>query len=199
MINPIFYTTQTTSFKGYNPNRKFDLTRIDDIPCPYCGEDMFSLSKFDKALDEAKTAGRMYAVGEMYEKYLINNEFYKFNAPKLMRNPRGFKYAIRNVFLPHASTIEHIIPQSEGGIDDISNYMTACYKCNSNRGSVNLAEMLKKNQNIENNIQKHIDYLKTVLPELIRQRKVSPNYENYPLILAKSLIKASNEKLDITV
>ena len=197
MISTITNNSNITNFKGYNPNRKFDLIKIDDIPCVYCGKEMFSLSKFDKALNEAKTNGNMFRVGQEYAHYLTPEEFKNLDFSLLYRNPKGIKFALRNLFMPHVSTIEHIIPQSKGGIDNISNYMTACYKCNSNRRSTDLCEILNANPEITQNIQKHIDYLKNVLPKLIRERKISPDYANYLQMLAETLKNTTRGQLDL--
>ena len=202
MINSIFnnlrQNTQNT-FNGYGANDKFDLTKIDGIPCAYCGEKMFSLSKYDKALGKAKTIDKMFSVGKMYENYLNDDEYLKLNFLYQGQNPQNFKYAIRKLFIPHTATIEHIIPKSNGGIDNLSNYITTCYKCNSNRKNVDLVNLLNNDTNIAKNIQNHINYLKTVLPQLIRNRKISPEYSNYLEILAKSLNKASKGQLNITI
>lgn len=35
----------------------------------------------------------------------------------------------------NSTTIEHVMPQSEGGADDWDNYAMSCHRCNSNRGT----------------------------------------------------------------
>lgn len=37
----------------------------------------------------------------------------------------------------HLATLEHIIPQCEGGTDHISNCVMACHECNNSRGDMN--------------------------------------------------------------
>ena len=196
MINSINNFSNIFAFKGYNPNRKFDLTRIDGIPCAYCGEKMFALNKFDKLLGEIKSATGYLQLGRLYKEYLNSGELQCLNGQYLISHPRGAKFAIRNLLLPHSSTIEHIVPQSKGGLDDITNYMAVCYGCNSNRGSIDLYEMIKFNPNIADKIKIHIDFLQKNLPELIKNRKLQPEYNNYPEILKNTLKNVSKGLLD---
>ena len=198
MINTV-QNYSIPSFKGYSPTRKFDLTKIDDIPCAYCGGKMFSLSKFDIALNEARTHGKMFRVGQEYSRFLTPVEREILDFPLLFSHPKGLKYAIRNLLMPHASTIEHIRPQSKGGTDDLSNFMAACYLCNGDRKSIPLPEMIAAHPEIPQNVQNHVNYLKSILPELIRCRKISPEYANYLQMLSKTLKKESEGFLNITV
>ena len=190
MINSI-------KFGGYSPNRNYDLTRIDGLPCAYCGRKMFFVGNFDKKLDKAKTEDEYIACGKEYEEYLDVNELPKLNKDYLKDYPKGIKFAVRNLFMPHISTKDHIIPKSSNGISDIENYITVCYMCNSNKKSISLLQLLNSNNSIAENIQNHLDYLKEKLPELIRNRKISPKYRNYPEIIAKNLEKISNGTLKI--
>jgi len=48
---------------------------------------------------------------------------------------QGFKYS---------ATVEHIIPKSQGGPDDLDNYALACYKCNNDRGDKPLEQYLRE-------------------------------------------------------
>lgn len=41
----------------------------------------------------------------------------------------------RDTYNPRACTVEHLIPLSKGGRDDIRNAVTACARCNNNRGN----------------------------------------------------------------
>ncbi len=185
------------SFKGYSPDRKFDLTKINDIPCAYCGQRMLSLSEFDKRLNEARTFSKVLQLGRLYSGYMTPDEISKLNPTYLFNYKGGYKKAVRALIMPHVSTIEHIIPQSKKGIDDISNYMAACYKCNSARRSIDIIDLLDSKPEIAQNIQNHIKFLENIIPKLIKERRISPKYENYPKILAKSLNATSSCKLDI--
>ena len=40
----------------------------------------------------------------------------------------------------HPSTIDHVIPSSEGGTDDVSNLVMACKTCNSSKRALSLDE-----------------------------------------------------------
>lgn len=46
-------------------------------------------------------------------------------------------------------TIEHIIPVSKGGIDDVINYITVCRSCNSSKKDKPLVEFIKDKWNIK--------------------------------------------------
>ena len=57
-------------------------------------------------------------------------------------------------FEPHDTrTIEHIIPSSEGGKDNYSNYLTVKKSWNEKRSSTPLDEFIKKYPQVEKNIK----------------------------------------------
>ena len=53
-------------------------------------------------------------------------------------------------------TIEHIIPSSEGGEDDYSNYLIVKKRWNEKRSSTPLDEFIKKYPQVEENIKKAV-------------------------------------------
>ena len=199
MINKICNSAKMVNFKGYSPTRKFELTKFDDIPCVYCGERTFALSKFDTALDTAGSKNKMFKVAEKYINYLSKEEAKKAEFKLLPREKKEFKRVLRNLFVPHSSTIEHIKPESHGGTYDLANLAAACQRCNGQRKSIPLPEWIRLHPDIPQNAQKHVDYLKIILPELIRNRKISPEYANYLELLAETLKKESEGLLDIKV
>ncbi len=46
-------------------------------------------------------------------------------------------------------SIEHVIPVSKGGIDDVINYITVCRSCNSSKKDKSLMEFIKNKWNIQ--------------------------------------------------
>lgn len=45
-------------------------------------------------------------------------------------------------------TIEHVVPVSEGGLDDIVNYITACRSCNSSKRDKSVIEFLERKHGV---------------------------------------------------
>lgn len=41
-------------------------------------------------------------------------------------------------------SLEHIVPRSEGGTDDIENLAMACVRCNNKRGTVGIEEFMER-------------------------------------------------------
>lgn len=46
-------------------------------------------------------------------------------------------------------SIEHVVPVSKGGIDEIINYITVCRSCNSSKNAKDLVEFVETNWNIQ--------------------------------------------------
>ena len=180
-------------------NQKFSLSKMDGIPCAYCGKKTLSLSKFDKKLYKLKSIEEFLQLGEEYKEYLDEKELQHLNKKYLTRFPLGPKIALRTLFMPHIATKEHIIPRSNGGIDDIKNYIVTCYKCNSARKSIPLYNLFKSDKNISENINNHINFLKKFIPKLIKTKKIAPKYKHYPEIISESIKVASNNQLDIKI
>lgn len=66
-------------------------------------------------------------------------------------------------------TIEHIVPVSKGGIDDISNYITACMHCNSSKRDMLISDFIVKRWDIQiSNLPIHGDVIMDT-PELDKE------------------------------
>lgn len=48
------------------------------------------------------------------------------------------------VLTPFNATVDHIIPQANGGLHNVSNLLLACKKCNSKRGCVPYQKYIKR-------------------------------------------------------
>lgn len=58
------------------------------------------------------------------------------------------QYCKRKFDRSHLS-IEHVVPISKGGIDEIINYITVCRSCNSSKSATDLKDFVEKNWNIQ--------------------------------------------------
>jgi 5-methylcytosine-specific restriction endonuclease McrA len=94
------------------------------------------------------------------ECFKLVNEELKINKPSIIRIPRYIKTGTHKIPLnkqnilkrDHYScvycgddyrrylTIDHVIPQSKGGKNTWDNLVTACFKCNNKKGSLDLEE-----------------------------------------------------------
>ncbi len=59
--------------------------------------------------------------------------------------------------------IDHIIPKSKGGKDGVSNFTTACIKCNLLKGSLSVPEFLLKIKKRYIATKARLAYLKRIL------------------------------------
>lgn len=91
-------------------------------------------------------------------------------------------------------TIEHVRPQSEGGKDNIHNYLWECGGCNHERSSIPLGEWVESHPEMKENTQKYID-------EVIKHINNGgmKGFEFYPLAIARTLYEESDGKLDVKV
>lgn len=60
---------------------------------------------------------------------------------------------------PSIATIEHLLPKSCGGENDLHNYAGACAQVNSDRQNTPFLIWMKRYPNIQNNCQKYVDRL----------------------------------------
>lgn len=91
-------------------------------------------------------------------------------------------------------TIEHIKPQSEGGRDDVRNYLLECGGCNHNRSSIPLGDWVDEHPEMIENTQKYMD--KVI--EFINNGGMK-GFHFYPQAVANTLFMQSDGKLDIKV
>ena len=92
-----------------------------------------------------------------------------------------------------AST-EHIMPRSDGGVNDPSNYLVQCKYCNNERSSMSYKDWLKRHPEMRSNLQVYIDKIISLIVE-----KRIQNHDFYPLVIKSTLLKESDGLLDIRV
>ncbi|SRR6266566_3252658 len=76
--------------------------------------------------------------------YNWNKAILSKNRRVTLRLARRPDCMVCGVTIPLNSTGDHIIPKSEGGPDDATNYLPLCGKCNSEKGKRDLFEWLRK-------------------------------------------------------
>jgi len=92
-----------------------------------------------------------------------------------------------------AST-EHIMPRSDGGVNDPSNYLVQCKFCNNERSSMSYKDWLKRHPEMKKNLQLYMD--KVI--NLIKEKEIT-NHDFYPLVVKSTLLKESEGLLDIRI
>ncbi len=92
-----------------------------------------------------------------------------------------------------AST-EHIMPRSDGGVNDPSNYLVQCKYCNNERSSMSYKDWLKRHPEMRSNLQVYIDKIIS----LIVEERIK-NHDFYPLVIKSTLLKESDGLLDVRV
>ncbi len=92
-----------------------------------------------------------------------------------------------------AST-EHIMPRSDGGVNDPSNYLVQCKYCNNERSSMSYRDWLKRHPEMKANLQLYINKVIS----LIVENKIQ-NHDFYPLVVKSTLLKESEGLLDIRI
>lgn len=82
------------------------LAERDGMTCHWCGT----------WVEDQKTLSRPYWRESKHGGYTIPGEVWGF-------------------VLCHTATVDHIIPKSRGGTNDLDNLVIACYPCNTGRGA----------------------------------------------------------------
>lgn len=76
---------------------------------------------------------------------------------KFSREP-SHKIAYRLLW-PNMASVEHILPQSKGGADEMYNFGGAGTRVNADRGNIDFVEQIKRMPETEQNSQKYVDSL----------------------------------------
>lgn len=93
--------------------------------------------------------------------------------------------------IPSKLTIEHVIPVSKGGIDDIINYITVCRSCNSSKKDKSLVEFIKNRWDIQiSDLPIHGDIIMDT-PELDEEYR-RMRHVTYYNMRKKGLLKGSD-------
>lgn len=121
--------------------------------------------------------------------FQLVDETVKINKPSIIRVPKYIKTDNQKVPLSKTNifkrdghtcvycgvnkrkdlTIDHVIPQSKGGKNTWNNLVTACFKCNNKKGSLDLEEF---GVNIEKPIRPHYLMLMRQLNYIYKEWKI---------------------------
>lgn len=82
---------------------------------------------------------------------------YKSKIKKVAKNCAYCKKSFSAKLKP---TVEHILPRSKGGANNIKNYLAVCADCNNKRGNKNFKEWLKSKPSLIENIKFYLSPLK---------------------------------------
>ncbi|MDD3593880.1 MAG: hypothetical protein PHX18_04550 [Candidatus Gastranaerophilales bacterium] len=105
------------------------------------------------------------------------------------RSPKEIAYRLLS---RNAATAEHIKAFTRNGLNDKSNYLLECNKCNEARGSIRFKDWVKQTPQFINNVQKFIEEAIAV----IKSGKMN-GYEKYPLEVKETLKRESGGIIDI--
>ena len=86
---------------------------------------------------------------------------------------------------PHYATVEHVVPQSKGGKDFLSNLLATCHACNSKRGVIDFEEFcrIRRDPELWANFRKQVSREKAQR-DLERQEKRGVKQEEMTVKLA---------------
>ncbi len=94
---------------------------------------------------------------------------------KFSREP-SWKIAYRLLW-PNMASVEHILPQSKGGADEMHNFGGAGTRVNAERGNISFVEQLKQVPDTAKNSQKYIDALINLVKKgIFRKTGVQTSY-----------------------
>ena len=123
----------------------------------------------------------------------LRKDLNKFPSSVTNKNAFIVKYATKDskeiatfLFYEKTATLEHIKPQSEGGLTEPNNLLIACAEDNSDRSCMPLDEYLEKN-NFEETLKQYISKVKSLGP-----------YNDYCKAILNSIKIETKEKLDLT-
>ncbi len=102
--------------------------------------------------------------------------------------------AVRRIFIASTGSIEHVIPQSLGGLNTIGNFLWTTASGNRYRENMPLAWYIKRFPKIPNYMQKYID---DVILE-IHNGKLEGN-ETYPYKIKQKMLEASEGRILVSL
>ena len=107
---------------------------------------------------------------------------------------RSQKEITRRLFIASTGTIEHIVPQSLGGLNSIGNFLLTCASGNRYRENMPLIEYIKRHPDIPQYVQTYID----CVIEEIHNGNMQGN-ETYPYKIKQKLYEESNGRIFISL
>ncbi len=104
--------------------------------------------------------------------------------------------AIANrLYAPSLATAEHVLPQSLGGENSASNFLSECAGCNNPRSSKPYHEWLKVHPEFRRNPQTYIEHVE----QRIVNGELPEAYDSYPVDIRETLTKESNGHIKLLV
>ena len=116
------------------------------------------------------------------------------NAFVVKYSNRKQKEIIRRIFIASTSTIEHITPASEGGLNNIGNFLLTSANGNRYRENMPLIDYIKRFPKIPQNCQKYIDDV----INRIHEGNMEGN-ETYPYKIKEKLMEESHGRIMISL
>lgn len=114
---------------------------------------------------------------------------------KLSANPHekiGYK-----LLWPSVASIEHLLPRSSGGVNELANYGSATTRANSSRKSIDFCEQLRLYPETRQNCQKYVDRLIELNHQgVFRKLGLTPKYI---IEFKNTILKLSNYTLDLDI
>ena len=98
---------------------------------------------------------------------------------------------ISSIFNPKVASVEHIIPRSKNGTDNVSNYIAMCRNCNAKRSSIPYDEFLLYHPEMKKNTERQVK----VVGNKILKGELTPDYKFYPMQVSLLLKKYTNGKI----
>ena len=105
-------------------------------------EDIENMFKFHDDMEEYIRNRREYSRGKYNDINMIH--LLKSQDGKCYICGREMTLDYRNRYEYEYATVDHIIPSSKGGLDDMSNNGLCCYRCNQLKADMEFTEQLKK-------------------------------------------------------
>jgi len=177
-------------------------------------KDIFYVSKLLKKRKNSQTFKRKTFIANFYrllaeEKNERNKKILELIALKAKKLPtsgnsidafvvkyhrRSIEEIAQRLLDASLASTEHIMPRSDGGVNDASNYLVQCKYCNNERSSMSYKDWLKRHPEMKTNLQVYIDKIIS----LIMENKIQ-NHDFYPLVVKSTLLKESDGLLDVKI
>ena len=112
---------------------------------------------------------------------------------KFSREP-SWKIAYRLIW-PNMASVEHILPQSKGGVDEMYNFGGAGTRVNAERSNIDFTEQIERMPETEKNSQKYVNRLINFVKKgIFRKNNVKTNYIDD---FCKTVYTQSNGAIDL--
>lgn len=164
-------------------------TRCREIIANNDAEDTFKRKVFLNSLEEiSPLEGEEQIFEEMKDKALfLPTSGLSENAFVVKYAERSQNEIVRRLILASMATIEHVQPESLGGLNDIGNFVLASAHANNYRSNMPLSKYIARFPHVPENCQKYIDEI----IKKIQQGKLKGN-ETYPYKIRQTLEKESD-------